>query len=360
MKVPERISLVRQIADILEEQIISNGWHDQLPGYRKLCETLGVSPRTVYAALDLLERRKIVLPAENGRPRRIHAEFSSRASGLNARNALLVLSGVPVRMLSIHSREVIERVCHQFQKKGWEIEFASDREFEVGKPGRRMEKLRRDYPHHRWLLATPNLDVVKWCVARSLRIVCLGGNTGELRPPCVGVSRVGMLADGVLELARLGHRRICSLAVFGDSDASRQTHDILARAFLHADIPFQPLYHLISLEDGTPEALWETLERLFRLTPPTALIASDSLQVPTIYSYCLAHNLRIPEDVSLIVTQQGRHLKWFRPRPAYYQFPIDQFVRKIVRWIENYPSESTDLHLLEPTLMRGESITRVL
>lgn len=61
----------------------------------------------------------------------------------------------------------------------------------------------------------------------------------------------------------------------------------------------------------------QTLENLFNLTPPTALIIGDSEQVPRVVSFLLRHQLRYPEDVSLVVLDEAEELQQYEPPISY-------------------------------------------
>lgn len=357
MKVPERIPLSSQIANLLEQHIREEGWTGTLPGYRKLCELLEVSPRTVHEALDLLERRQVIMPSSQGRPRQIRASSGAWVPNARQRKSLLILSDMPMQMQDIATRRVVEKIDQKFGKKGWDIDCIAHEEYASGRPGKGMEQLYSRHRHHRWLLVMPSLAMTQWCSARGLRIICLGGQMPDHGPPGIAVSRSQMLSSGIRELHSSGHTRISALVHLDTGTARDLTLQTLAKTFSEAGIPFHENYNLVQLPDKSPEALWESLEKLFRHSPPTALLATESHQVASIYSYCLENKLRIPQDVSLVVTQEGKHLEWFRPPLAHYQFPVDRFVKKLSRWIEHYPTRASKMHLLEARLERGGTIS---
>lgn len=356
MKNSERTPLCRSVADSLYVLITSGKWHHQLPGYRKLCTIFDVSPRTIFDALELLEQEKVILPAEKGKPRLINPHRENPNTNLTSCKNLLVLSGLPVQMLNYHTRTVIDLTTRYLTPKGWDISYYHDKEFSRDKPGQQLEKLRLNHAKHRWLLVNPPLNIVDWCVSNSLEIICLGGNTGHHKPPCIGVSRIQMVSHAVEFLAKSGHKRICTLLHILDDEAYIMSRNILQKVYANSGIQFHERFHMQNHAEMTPESLWEVIARLFKVSPPTALIATENQQVASIYSYCLAHNIAIPEQLSLVVTQEGRQLTWFRPTPSHYRYPVQQYVQKITRWIENYPSKAVAKHLLQPEFIKGDSI----
>lgn len=356
MKIPNRTILSHEIADILETHIRAQQWRNQLPGYRKLCDLLQVSPRTMHSALSFLEHKKIILPAEIGKPRMINPNLNNEHSTHSNTKNLIVVSDSPIQLLNYLTRSVIDKVSNKIVKKGWDVTFINEKELSKGKPTKHLDKARLEHPNHRWLLVGPSLAIVNWCIFYSLEIICLGGYIGHNLIPCVAVSRVQMITNAVHHLANIGHSRICSLIHLNEDSAKQITQNVLEREYSKVGLQFHDRYNLISFSQRCPNLLWNSLESLFKISPPTALIATENQQVATIYSFCLTHGINIPRDLSLIVTQEGRHLQWFRPVPAHYRASTDQYVRKIIRWIEQYPLKPTGIHLLQANLYNGESI----
>ena len=86
-KLPQRLSLVSQAADILREQLAAGLCGDILPGERALCARLQVSRPTLRAALETL-RREGWLEVSQGRRRRIHPPYRKhRVAAHPARSA---------------------------------------------------------------------------------------------------------------------------------------------------------------------------------------------------------------------------------------------------------------------------------
>ncbi|WP_227021650.1 substrate-binding domain-containing protein [Oceaniferula marina] len=167
-----------------------------------------------------------------------------------------------------------------------------------------------------------------------------------------------MIRDSNLHLAQIGHRRICTLAYFSCEHAKERIRGLLEQDMKALGVDFHPSYNLPCIQDDT-QSLWEMLENLFSITPPTALIATETTQLITIYSYCMLNQLTIPNDLSLIVTQNSPNLEWFRPSPAFFEYHTDKYIKQIHSWIENYPSSDIDPVLLPSTFSQGASLKAI-
>jgi DNA-binding LacI/PurR family transcriptional regulator len=83
----------------------------------------------------------------------------------------------------------------------------------------------------------------------------------------------------------------------------------------------------------TPEGLHELLERLFRSTPPTALIVDESMHFIATMHYLLCRNIQVPEQVSLVSADDAFLLAWCHPAVAHMQWDAAPIIRRVVRWV---------------------------
>ncbi|SHK24417.1 DNA-binding transcriptional regulator, LacI/PurR family [Rubritalea squalenifaciens DSM 18772] len=360
MKSPDRIPLGRRTADILEQEILNQRWTKQLPGYRELCARMGVSRRTMETALQILTRREIILPAEGKKARLINPDLAKlNAPSPSERKSLLIYSPKALQDLDVVVRKILEKVTQRFNKKGWSIEFHHNSEFAKGKPGLITERLQRDCPNHRWILILPKYEMIQWCMEKQLRIICLGGEPVELRPPLVAVCYSSLLSSAADNLIKLGHRRLSILLTNTSNNGRDKIANHLKSTLTKHQIHFHSNYHLPHIEHDNVQSHWECLSKLFAVSPPTALIATEPQQISTVYSFCMSKGIRIPQDLSFIIVKECDNLSWFCPTPAHYIFPVAEFVRQICQWVENYPTNIDGHNLLEAKLEPGSSIAPI-
>lgn len=358
MKAPERIPLSRKTADSLELAIRSRQWTRKLPGYRKLCEMLGVSPHTMHTALEILTRRKVILPVTGTRSRLIHPELLSQPTLPPKRDSLLIVTNRPLQVQELLVRQIVEKISVLFHHKDWTVDYAFSAELSAGTPRKEMEELAANYREYRWLLIHPSYAMISWAMSKHLRIVCIGGETQEKKPPTVTASITAMITQSIQHLAELGHRRICTLSSHYSCEARSSLINAVRETLMTLAIPFHPIYNLPDIVDNDADGLWKSLHTLWTHSPPSAIVATNAQQLITIYSYCLKHKLRIPEDLSVILTQNGRNLPWFHPSPAHYSLPAQQYVNAASRWIEHYPVKAVEPIFLTPEFHAAESTAR--
>ena len=73
------LTAAEQVAKFLEDEIQAGTWKGVMPGGAALAKDLGVGRMTVDAALDLLEKRKVLIPQGSRMPRRISPKIKSSA-----------------------------------------------------------------------------------------------------------------------------------------------------------------------------------------------------------------------------------------------------------------------------------------
>lgn len=358
MQAPERKPLSRKTADALEREIRNGHWKTQLPGYRKLCEALSVSPRTMREALSLLTRRNVLLPAERTKPHCIHPDFLESELCNQHRKSLLIITNLPIPELSIIPSLILERTVLMFTKKGWTINFEVSSDLDRGTPGPSLEKMLENHGNHRWLLLSPSFKIVQWCMSNNIRAVCLGGETETLKPPLITVSVSDKLKDAVQRLSKLGHKKISSIIHLPTEQSRENVIHKIQGAFTSSGIDFHPSYNLPQLLNDDFQGLWDCLNSLFTHSPPTAIIVTEIHQLITLYSFCLSRGLQIPRDLSVIVTKESRNVEWFYPLPTHYLAPISQYVSHLQRNIEHYPTGEVEPVFLKPEFIKGQSISR--
>jgi DNA-binding LacI/PurR family transcriptional regulator len=86
--------------------------------------------------------------------------------------------------------------------------------------------------------------------------------------------------------------------------------------------------------EGSVKGYHRGLESLFRITPPTALIVGEAPFVMATFQFCLAHGLRVPDNLSLLCGDPDPSFAWCQPSISHIHWDYLPIVRRIVRWVE--------------------------
>lgn len=355
MKKPEKTPLGWKTAHILEEEIRRGRWMDCLPGYRALSKELGVSPRVVTDALDILTRRKVLLPAEARRPRKINPDQSTVIPD-DQQKSLTVLSATPYDQHNENTLRLLEKIHQRMSSVEWSVFMEVSKEYGAGEISKHLETLACQRRHHRWLLIGPSGDIVRWAMEKNLQIICLGGTVCDLPPPLICLRISSLLKSSFEKMVSLGHQKICLMTSLQTSNMFPHLTSFVSELFQKHHIPFHQPYNFPLLEEDTPQSFKDCLKSLFQLTPPTAIIAAESYFLPAIYSHCYRWGILIPEHLSLITLENSSNQHWFVPRPAHFEVALESFLNPICNWIENYPKLPCASRFVEPDFMAEGSV----
>ncbi|MFK7910466.1 MAG: substrate-binding domain-containing protein, partial [Akkermansiaceae bacterium] len=87
--------------------------------------------------------------------------------------------------------------------------------------------------------------------------------------------------------------------------------------------------------DETAEGFHACLQSLFEFTPPTAIIADEAMFFFAVQQFCLGKRIRVPEDVSLVSTDDDPIFSWLTPGVSHIRWDRTLMIRSIKRWVAN-------------------------
>lgn len=343
------LSAVEQVAAYLREELLRGHWSGFLPGVDRLALELGVSRKTVDAALRMLENEGFLT---NQGPRRKRCiELPSNQQTPTLRVAIL-LSEEADRQL-----DYIVGLQHELVESGHTVEFAPLNLMDLGTDIKKLSQLVDKTPADAWVVLAGSRDVLEWFSKQSIPTCAVFGRRRGLPIAGVGPNKPPVCAEATRTLIRMGHRRIVLL--------TRKVRRLpqpgeFERAFLgeleQHGIPPGP-YHLPDWEE-TIDGFHARLEALFRVTPPTALIVDEATLFAATQQFLARRGLRVPEDVSLICTDADYSFAWCKPSISHMRWDSRPVVRRVVRWASNIGRGQHDLRqtLTEAEFIHGGTI----
>lgn len=335
-------SAVEQAAVFFRQELQRRRWSGQMPGVDQLARELGVSRKTSEAALKLLEsegllkgqgprrRRTIVAPAV-GSPRR----------GLPPALRIFIL----LHADSDRNVSYMIELLHELVEAGHAARFAEKSLQGLGMDVKRIARFVQHSGADAWLVMAGSREVLEWFEEQPQPVFALFGRFRSLPVAAAGLDKRPACAAATRALIGLGHRRIVLLC----RRPLRQPEPCdMAKGFLgeleEHGIPAGG-FNLPDWEE-TPDGLAHCLEALFRVTPPTAVIADEVPFFMAVLQFLARRHLRVPEDISLISTDDDPAFSFFAPSVAHIAWDSRPLVRRIVRWASQVSSQRKDLRQL--------------
>ncbi|BCX48193.1 hypothetical protein HAHE_21010 [Haloferula helveola] len=352
----ERKSLAVQVADRMEAAIRSGQWAGKLPGNRTLAERYGVNRKTCVAAMDVLEQRGLIAPAEVGRCRKVLPLEDGKPGTVTKRQRLLILrpTASPMNL----EDENLLRSFHEAWEAArggvvWErVDYGRYRN-----PGPVLDRLIERHQAAALVLYVP---LHQWGTAAVERLPSfqVGGvhGTSPKFSMCSFAINEGIEAVARY-LAGLGHRRIL-IPVDSISGGFREAFIIGLAKGLGEPPESGTVEDLCpSFPEPVPE-VWRTYwEKSFRRVRPTAVVVTEDVHLLSLYGFCADRGIRIPDELSVISTNYESHFEWCQPKPTMLRFPNRKALSHFKEWLSG-GLRPIGKHFLKMDIVEGESVAK--
>jgi len=331
-------SKVEQVADYLRQHMANGRWGETMPGRIELAKELGINGKTVEAALQQLEREKILIPQGAGKRRKISVSKAAGHSSLR----VAVLNYEP----ETRGENYIIDLVHQLAESGHTVFSTRKTLMELGLNVQRVAKLVEETRADAWIIVGGSHDVLEWFVQHSIPAFAVFGRRRGLIIAGAGPAKPPAMKELIRRLVELGHRRIVLLA---REERRLPRPGATERAFLstleaHGIQPNS--YHLPAWTES-PEGFQKCLDELFRVTPPTALIVDESPFFTAAMQFFMKRGIRVPEAVSLVCCDSDPNFSWCQPPITHIHWDSRPIVRRIMNWASNISHGRTDYQQVE-------------
>ena len=319
-----RRSLIEQTAGHLREGLRAGRWRGQLPGVVRLAADLGVSINTLRAALRTVEAEGLVALGANGRSRHVPDKAARRKRPL--RVGLLLYE--PADRLLPYIVELQHALLEAGHLAVFPAQSLVELQMEVARVGRLVRKTAVDA----WVVIAGSRDVLAWFGAQPVPAFALFGRQAGQQPIAgIRFDSPPAYTAATRQLIGLGHQRIVLLlrSAGAGSEPGLSARAVLDEMQAHG-LP-TGAFNLPDWEE-TREGLQKLLRELFRVTPPTALIIDSAPIFFATQQFLARHRMQVPEQVSLICTDQDPGFAWCVPSIAHMGWDFGPVVRRAVRW----------------------------
>lgn len=307
-------SLSLRVADTLEEKVGEGRWKVVLPGIRVLCDEMGVSSRTMMMALRILENRGVLDAAEKGKPRALKTGFEQTQQE-KKQLSVCVLMWRKLEDLSLADRDIVNHFRQEIQEGGGEVNLLVYHEVVKASGGNKIAEVIERNPADGYMVVGAHLSVSEVLVELGVPVAYVGGEHVKGAVPRAGYSMSGMCSEFLEEMVKLGHERCITLlpgVMVRHDEGLSHVEEAIGRVYWEHGLRFVAHFHCPRWGSGLSD-LQAGLDKLFRLTPPTALILGDASMVPGVVSFLMQRGLRYPEDVSIACLDGSEALKHFVP-----------------------------------------------
>lgn len=328
-----------QVAAHLRGELQRGKWTNLMPGRDKLARELGVNRKTVEAALVKLEREGVLEAQGPGKRRLIRLP-----KGMKAEKLLTV--GLLLHDSSNRGQGYIIDLQHELDRRGIGVVVAPKTLEELNMNPKRLGRMVNRISADAWIVVAGSFEVLEWFVGQRKQVFALFGRRRELMISGVGPDKPPAYAEATKALVELGHRRIVLLCA---PERRLPKPGASERAFLA-----EMAAHGIPLSrfqlpdwDGSVAGLHRRLASLFRVTPPTAMILDGIQHLAAAQSFLVNRGFRVPDDVSLICTDEEPWFDWCRPEMAHIRWESKPLVSRVVRWAGNVRAGRKDIRQSE-------------
>jgi LacI family transcriptional regulator len=325
LKVPQRQSLVGQSVQAIRDAITSELWVKHLPGERVLCQKLGVSRPTIRKALEVLKTDG-TLQVSHGKQRTITArpDLSSKPP----KCTVAILLRLNEHGLSPTAGRLADELKPLLQEADLDLEIYSHNNLFSSQPEHALATLTRNSKIAAWILISCPHPVHQWFFNHGLPTIVAGSCDESVLLPSIDLDYRAVCRHAAGQLLAKGHQRIGLIIsdrnIAGDVASEAGFFEAVANSQRKS---IQPM---VIKHNATPEGLYRRLESCFNNgTLPTGLLVAKPLDVLTTLSFLHNHNLRVPNEISLIARDHAPMLDAIIPKIAGYRFHRDRMVRQI-------------------------------
>ncbi len=352
---PQRESLVHQVAGILRESIEAGLWTQHLPGELELCRKFQVSRTTLRGALALLTQEKLIASSQGCRHQVLRA--APRRTG-QVERIVKLLTSVPLDQVNGATMLLVDNLRTQLAKDRLEMEVRASPACFTRKPDVALEALTRESPGAVWVLLSAPAAAQRWFMKEGLPCVLLGSQHPGIELPALDADFNAMGQHAARQFLRRGHRRLAVVI----PEVDRAGDDLTLAAFQTACAQAGGAQVTLIRHDDTPGGLRHRLEAMIKPPLPTGVFVAHPRHLLLVMSFLATQGIKVPRDISIISRDHEPFLDFVVPRPARYVVPSALFAKKlsqlVLKMVHGEPVPPRG-QLLMPAFVPGETLANL-
>ena len=294
-----------------------------MPGRNRLAADLGVNHKTVKAALGMLEREGLLEARGPGRKRSILRD----SPALPVARRVMFLAYEKSDLQTGYMVNII----HSLQAAGHWAGFATKTLEDLGMDVNRVARFVAKTEADAWVVVAGSREILGWFATQALPAFALFGRASRISIASAAPEKTNALLELVDRLVGLGHTRMVMVTREDRRKPTRGTIELKYLARLEAHGIRTGPYNLPDWGND-PTALGQSLDSLFRHTPPTALIVGDTQFFPAVVQHLARLGISAPQHVSLACTDSSETFDWYRPAVTHIAWNHNAVINRVVGW----------------------------
>lgn len=329
-RIPQRLSLIAQTADILRTGLKKGEWRHEMPGERYLCTRLQVSRSTLHSAMIILQREGLIQISIGRHSQIMHPTAKPKTS--NPVKVVGALMALPLEKLRSADLFVVTLLQHHLNAAGFELEFHIDSRWRWEHPEGFLEKLIQRTQVACWILFSVGPMTQKWFVNRKIAALVDGTPHARVRLPSIDYHYEAICRHATGEFLRLGHRQVVYLTprsanLLGGQFASKQGFLEGFETTQYSDANPRILHH-----DGSVNGIRTILDTLLSSRhPPTGILVSSAKSALTVLGHLINQGLRLPRDLSMMADIYEPFLSDAVPSVTSYEIDLSLYAKRLSR-----------------------------
>ena len=323
MKPFRPLTATEQFAVHLRDLIESGALAGQMPGVHKLAKELGVSPKTVVAAVAQLEHEGLIQNQGARRRCRILPQTAKKSSGL--RIGLLPYERQDRLLPELNDMK------HSLEAAGHDPFFTASALCDIGMNLNKIARFVGKNDADAWVVSSGSNEVLHWFAEKSTPAFAEFGRFTGVPIAGMGVRKIPAMTTAVRRLVELGHRRIVLIV---REERRKPKPALFEQAFLD-ELESHGIatgaYHLPEWKNSVAD-FHRCLDSLIEVTPPTAFFVCEAPLFAALQQHLALRGFVAPRDVSLICDDPDRTFEWCDPPITHIRWDHRPIVNRIVRW----------------------------
>ena len=349
MKPLQVLSPTEQVAQYLEEQILSGDLMGEMPGMKTLSVSIGVNHKTAEGAVRLLESKGLVYSNGTGRKRSITPKNLTKRKPLKV-SILLGDQDDSRHYYMVDLRDKLIQAGHRAR-------FAPKSLSELGMNPSRIQNMVKRNPADAWIVQAASREVLEWFSQQTFPAFSLFGRFRNIPIPATGTSKEDAIREAVRELHQLGHRRIVMLV---QEEQCLPYPGPIPRSFLEAleASGIRPGCYNLPYWQTDGDSFRQCLDSLFQHTPPTALFIPEAPLFIAAQQHLASKGIMAPHQVSMICHDPSSAFRFCGPEISHISYDLNPCIRRTVEWLKHVATGKPDQRqtLSKSFFVRGGTI----